>query len=393
MSSTRSQPRSLQGQWVVAETRPVKVEPDTGGPLRQRELGGVLAVGPATYHGVSVKTALHQNRSAYNLLVGRMKRAAQEGVPVDDDGLPDSASGTVWKVRVLPIRSPITHVVVAVMGAFIRSRSDWADYPPPAAGSWEWLITEGGTDHHNVMGWSDALFELYGLTPPVRQRTDSVAGQDLRPRYPHGRWFDAHSFVTSRVLEPWRPAIRSLRDQMLTQPDQLHLCSFKTFHNKTGAPLALRIAARGDAEQPGWFRGVTMPDPDAASGLTPARDRPPGARAALTLSPQPLVVVDCLLEEIDLTNEAFDRLDLAVGADGHIRRCVDFRSQAPLIDLLHRAAAEPDRPVGPERIRWATLGPGMWQDYDVVAAGEPIPDGSGAEVRYVVCRLDEPTNG
>lgn len=184
MSSTHRQHRSLQGQWVVAETRPVKTGAEAADPLGQRELGGVLVVGPSTYHGVSVKTAFHQHRAAYNLLVGRMKRAAQEGVVIDDDGLPDSASGSVWKVRVLPIRSPITHVVVAVMGAFIRSGSDWADYPPPAAGSWEWLITEGGTDHHNVMGWSDALFELYGLTPPTDQHTDTAIGHELRPRYP-----------------------------------------------------------------------------------------------------------------------------------------------------------------------------------------------------------------
>ncbi|GHF08507.1 hypothetical protein GCM10017786_47880 [Amycolatopsis deserti] len=383
VNAARRQPGTAEGNWVLVDTRPDDPRRDRH---RGRKVGLLLAVGQASYHGVAPRNAL-DHRLAQHLLRYRLEQAVREGNRVEADRV--TYAGREWKVRVLPITSPVTGTVVAAMGCYLDAATDWATVPPPLVGSWEWRITEAGADHQNTIAWTDELFELYGLAPPDEERQPGAPEEPaVRRRFPHGRWWDGTYFLHNLVMDSWRPAVQEFRDRLLhDNSGGLHLCSFKTQHRVTGQPVALRLAGRAAAGMPGWFHGIATIDVGARENATSPTPRPL-AQAFLEASRDPLIVVDRMLEELDTANSLFDGLNLAVPTDHHVRKLVHPFDVPALTKLLGEAGAAPEHPVGPQRLRLATLSAEVWREFEFLAVGDAPTRGD--EVRYVVCRITEP---
>ncbi|WP_020421204.1 hypothetical protein [Amycolatopsis sp. ATCC 39116] len=365
MRPARHQQDPAHAQWILVDAR--------HGP----KVGLLLAMGNASYHGVAPRNAL-DHRVAQYLLRQRLDQAVRTGRPADAARV--AYAGREWQVRVRPVRAPVSAAVVGALACYIEASADWADHPPPVVGSWEWRITEGGTDHRNVVAWSDETFELYGLAPPE----DRSAPADAQPRFPHGRWWDGTYYLNNLVMDSWRPAVREFRDALLRdRAGELYLCSYKAQHRASGEPVALRLAGRADPDRPGWFRGLVTRDAGARENV-PVPAPGPLVRALLLASRDPVVVVDRVLEELESANALFDALNLAVPSDHHIRKLVHPFDVPAMSKLLNAAAADPDHVVGPQRLRLATLSAEVWREFDVIAVGGAASDGPA---RHVVCRL------
>lgn len=382
VNAARRPSGTAEGNWILVDTRPDDPQRDR---QRGRKVGLLLAVGQASYHGVAPRNAL-DHRLAQHLLRYRLDQAVREGNRVEADRV--IYAGREWKVRVLPLLSPVTGTVVAAMGCYIDAATDWATVPPPLVGSWEWRITEAGADHQNLIAWTDELFELYGLAPPDDEAQPNPRGEPVtRRRFPHGRWWDGTYFLQNLVMDSWRPAVQEFRDRLLHDDSGgLHLCSFKAQHRVTGQPVALRMAGRAATDRSGWFHGVAAMDVGAREN-EPVPTPRPLAGAFLEVSRDPLIVIDRMLEELDSANNLFRELNLAVPTDHHVRKLVHPFDVPALTKLLGEAGATPARAVGPQRLRLATLSADVWRDFEFVAVGD-APD-QGDEVRYVVCRISE----
>lgn len=326
----------------------------------------LLAVGSDLYRGTSPRSAL--DITARHVLGHRLRSAAVDGVAHTDSTRFD---GVPWETRVIPIKGPVHHAPLAVLGCY---GPDAALFPPePTVGAWEWKVTPPGPDQEMRTYWSGALFDVYGIS---------------RPGSPDPSFWEGPQWLDELVVDADRAEIRRGLDAFLTATtDALFFHSYRVRSPTTGQIFRLRYAGRSYvAEGPTrWFRGVST---RIDHPTTPQVHGAPGTQdfvnAAFAVSADPLCAIDILYEHLYMTSQSFGRLGVDLPAHRHLPAMVHPEDMGMLRCFLSAAARRVSVPLGPVPVRFAAVNRG-WRTLAISGTGVRLSETE--EPQHVLCRV------
>lgn len=335
----------------------------------------LIAVGDKQYDGISPKTAMdHVGKFA---LLPSLQACAHDG---QERRASPVVKGRRWSVHVQPVRAPFNKVLLAVQACYVP---EGQPFPPlPLVGAWEWEISPPGPDQVMRAYWSCAQYRIHGM----QHKRKSTNGCDWElSRWDVPRWLDELIVPADRadMRRTIERAIGSPSDALLTH-------YFRARSPDTGSVHHLRVAGwrwtDNDESPPWWWRGITL---GALPEHTRGAHRPatgPLLDATLTLSRDPLFVVDVSYEHVYLTSSHFAELDLAVPDNRHLPTMCHPQDLPSLRAMLAACTARSGsgNPSHSVAIRLATR-KGSWMN--VVLSGIGVDTSETGDSPHVLCRV------
>ena len=129
-----------RGRWVLVD-------------YLNQDQPGLLSIGPVNYSGTSVRKNL--DLLGRELLMDRIKAVAETGQEIHSTV---DHRGINYRVLAVPINSPMTSTVLAVLAIYTAAGEDLPPRPP--IGALEWTISSTG---HIETSWNDDLFAIYEI--------------------------------------------------------------------------------------------------------------------------------------------------------------------------------------------------------------------------------------
>lgn len=332
----------------------------------------LLSVGDTLYGGTSPRTTL--DITSRRVLLPRMRQAIIDGRARTDAV---AENGRRVAVRVVPVLGPISRSALAVLGCY---GPDSAGFPPePLVGAWEWRVTPPGPDQEMRTYWSESLYDVYALPRPATGGTNR----------PQRNYWEGPEWLDRLIVASDRVEMRRVLDELIAATtDALFIHSYRVRSPSTGEVHRLRLAGRSDVADGRpvkWLRGVSMPIDHLDTDADLERSSQTYLDAAFTLAGDPLCAVDTWYEHIYMTSNNFSDLGIALPSHRYLPRMVHPDDVAPLRRWLTDAAASTTTPVGPVRIRFASLG-GGWTTLSLTGTGVRL---SKEEPHHVLCRVTE----
>lgn len=336
------------GRWVVLDARFLRV----------------LSVGARPYRGIAPKAAL--DPIAKRILLPRIRAAGRDGHPVADVV---EDHGRRWNVRVEPVVGAHSGQLLALLGCYWPAGQ--AVPPAPPVGGWELHLTPPGP-HLSMRGyWSPGLFTVHELAVPDG---DGPYGMDSP------QWLD------ELVVESDRAETRLVHEDLAAAAtDGLLFHTYRIRGPKPGQEHHIRSVMWRDLTEPGpdiWLRGVSIriAEPETGPDAEQAANR--FLEAMLTLSPDPMVAIDTIYEQMFLTTGRFAELGVALPTDRHLPRILHRDDLPALRAMLAAATTHPDAVTDPVRVRFAR--PDGWSTVELRCAGVRR---AGRSARHVLCRV------
>jgi hypothetical protein len=298
----------------------------------------LLAIGSNLYHAISARAGL--DFVARRGLLPLLHAAVATGSPAS--GLPRLA-GRKWAMRAIPIRSVRPGPTLAVLGCYDEVGRNLS--ARPLVGAWEWEVPSPGQAQEYRVYWSSEMYAVYG-TPPERRD-----------------WFYGSRWLDQLVAAADRPAIRALFEIFVADPSpELRIRMF-TATPPTGNRYTLRLAGRRyDEAGRIVLRGIT-----ARVDRDPSPS-PSHLEAVLSLSRDPICMIDPIYEVIYLTTESCRSLGLDMPETRHVPQMCHPDDLSAFRSFLSRATAELGRVHPPIHVRLAALG-GGWHQLELCGTG------------------------
>jgi hypothetical protein len=226
-----------RGRWVLVD-------------YLNKEQPGLLSVGAVNYSGSSVRKNL--DPLGRELLMDRIKAVAETGQQIHD---PVHHRGINYRVLAVPINSPMTNTVLAVLAVYTAAGDDLPPRPP--IGALEWTISSTG---HIETSWNDDLFAIYEI--------------DRSGESPTG---DMNQWVSELISPEDRTRMKVTIDAAITSMNaQRYLVPYKIitrFSSDLPGIKNLEVSGRvipDEQRQGKWLRAITREVQEATpSPITP----------------------------------------------------------------------------------------------------------------------------
>lgn len=349
--SSRLRHDEYAGEWVLVADR-----------------SQLLAIGSRVYSGLSPRGSLD--------LIGRQILLPRllPTLAGDDDGRIryDTFDQRRWRSRLVPIHSPRTGTLIAVLGVYVPAEKELPERP--LVGAWEWRVTPPGPDQVMRTWWSPTLFDVYGIPYPKDR--------------PRSEWsWEGPQWLDELISPDDRPAIRRGLDEFMHAATDRLISMIYNVTNCDGEQHRLRLAGRSYVNEPGpdqYFRGTSM-RVDHLEANTPAASNP-YINALLGISADPVCAIDVEYEHAYMTSADFSkRLGLVdLPADRHLPR-ITHPDDLDVLRTLLREAGQTSATAGPTTIRMAAAD-GGWQTIEIVARSVRLTEDDD-EPHHVICRM------
>jgi hypothetical protein len=313
--------------------------------LLDADLQHLWTIGTDQYPAQSARVAL--DYVARRGLVPALRAAVETRRPVDRTVHVQRAS---WRIRAIPLLGIVSHAPIAVLGIYDAPTADIP--PPPVVGTWEMHVTPPGPGQELHSNVSPAMYEAYGA--PV----DDV-------RIDTSRWGD------DLVALADRPRARAFFTTLFTDPEpELRFFDFTAAPPNTHHRYALRRTGRR-YEQDGqvWARGLTF-----RRFNDPIPDQPRHLEAVLTLSRDPVWMIDPVYGVVSITTDNLAAYDLKKVPTRALADMCHPEDLPVLLEQIRWASENLGQRTDPVRVRLATTN-GDWRTLEICSVGVRIADG------------------